>query len=237
MPKALRHSPVSTTVAFYTGDEAMGFKRDLTQKVVAFVLLSGSLALAAPGEADTTVTVRILNRAGVSRHMLETAEGEAARIFRAAGIDIVWNDCSVTHQCQKAPGMHELVLSIVNDGRTLSDLTYGVAFLDPDGNGKYADVFFRRVEAAYRIEDGNVARLLGTVAAHELGHLLLGAHAHSFTGVMLPSWKNKTLRDVRAGSLLFTSAEAALMRSRISSGSGIRATTEFTLVRGLGDKP
>ncbi len=215
----------------------MGFKLVLTQKIVAFVLLSGSLALAAPAEADTSVTVRLLNRAGVPRHMLETAEAEAARIFRAAGINIIWNDCSVTHQCQKAPGPQELVLSIVNEGRTSSDLAYGVAFLDPDGNGKYADVFFRRVEATYRVEYGNVARLLGTVAAHELGHLLLGAHGHSSNGVMLPSWRSKTLRDVGTGSLLFTSAEATRMRTRISSGSGIRATTEFTLVRGLGEKP
>lgn len=216
----------------------MGFKRDLAQKIVAFVLLSGSIAVAAPEKAEVPeVTVRVLNRAGVPRNVLEGAEGEAHRIFHAAGIDVVWNDCAVSHQCQNIPGPREFVLSIVNDGRTSSDLTYGVAFLDPAGNGKYADVFFRRVEDAYNTGDGNVARLLGTVAAHEIGHLLLGAHAHSFAGAMLPVWKGKTLHDVNAGSLLFTSAQASRMRARIGSGSGFSPATEFTLVHGLPEKP
>ena len=71
---------------------------------------------------------------------------------------------------------------------------------------------------------GIFARVLGTVAAHEIGHLLLGANAHAFAGVMLPVWKGKTLHDVNAGSLLFTSAQASRMRARIGSGSGFSPT-------------
>jgi hypothetical protein len=212
----------------------MGFNGWSATKLLTFVALCVAVAAAEPRPSGNLgITVMLANKAGVSHQILRQAEMEASRIFRAAGIDISWNDCSSTHQCHHAPSAHEFVVSIVAEGRTSSDLVYGVAFLDEAGMGKYADVFFRRIQSEGREDDENVSKLLGTVVAHELGHLLLGSHGHSQGGVMTPVWGQGTLHNLRMGSLLFTPPQALLMKAKIGSGQGIRPTTEFTLVRNL----
>jgi hypothetical protein len=229
----LRHLQAYSTFDLSTGEEAMGFIESIATKVCFGVLLVGSLVCAAQSALPPVdFTVQVVNRAGVPRDVLVHAESEATRIFRAAGIHLAWNDCMETHQCHHAPGPRELVLSIVPDGHTASDLVYGVAFLDPAGNGKYADVFFRRIESAVNVGESSVARLLGTVAAHELGHLLLGSHGHSFAGVMTPVWREKTLHDAGIGNLLFTRDQATTMKAKITASSD-QLTTEFTLVHKL----
>src|SRR5262249_16089412 len=65
-------------------------------------------------------------------------------------------------------------------------------------------------------EDGiDEARLLGAVAAHEVGHLLLGLRAHTLWGIMAPRWSGEALRQVGMGRLLFTPEQAARMRGKV----------------------
>jgi hypothetical protein len=109
-------------------------------------------------------------------------------------------------------------LQIAAKGRTSSDLVFGVAFLAQDGDGKYSNVFYDRVERAHSDFGAPVSRLLGAVSAHELGHLLLGSHAHSNAGIMTPVWKEEVLRRMEMGSLLFNSDQATRMRTRIRRG-------------------
>ena len=45
---------------------------------------------------------------------------------------------------------------------------------------------------------------LGVVAAHEIGHLLLGANNHSRRGIMRPHWNRKDLEDAYFGRQGFT---------------------------------
>ena len=86
----------------------------------------------------------------------------------------------------------------------------------PGGEGKYADIFLRRVEIAAMESGFSVQRLLGAVAAHELGHLLLGTHAHSYEGIMCPVWKKAVLQRMEMGSLLFTKDESMTMKGRLA---------------------
>jgi hypothetical protein len=171
--------------------------------------------LAQTGEA-IEITILLQNRAKVSRDVIRQAEAESTRIFSASRIHPRWVDCSQTPVCHHAPGANEFVLSIVSDGRTSSELVYGVAFLGPGGEGKYADIFLRRVEVASMEGGFGLPRLLGAVAAHELGHLLLGTHAHSYEGIMCPVWKKPVLQRMEMGSLLFTAAQSVRMKSRLA---------------------
>ena len=163
------------------------------------------------------------NSAGISRTILNEAEAEARRIFRVAGIDTVWVHCARKAstgdlECRHAPRRNEFVVQIVSTGRTSSDMVFGEAFLAEDGAGKYSDIFYDRVQKAHAEFGEPISRLLGTVAAHELGHLLLGIHAHSKVGVMTPVWEEETLRHMEMGGLLFTRDQASRMRARISGG-------------------
>lgn len=161
------------------------------------------------------------------RHLLlEEAEKEAGRIFHAAGIEISWVNCIGGKQvarCRVEPGLNEFVLHIVKSGKTSSDSVFGEAFLAADGTGKYCDVFFERIKREAE-PSVTLERLLGSVMAHELGHLLLTSKAHSLWGIMQPIWRQDELSRVGMGTLLFNPAESRLMKSR--SEAMILAATE-----------
>ena len=197
------------------------FRRATGFLVVLLWLLRGT-NFAADSDRRTVpeITVLVHNSAGISRPVLTQAAFETTRIFREAGIGIAWVDCSngavgVVAVCRGVPGPQQFVLHIVPSGKTSSDLVFGLAFLGQDGVGKYSDVFFDRLEQAHHEFGANLSQLLGTVAAHELGHLLLGSHAHSCAGIMTPVWKGNIFRQINMGNLLFTSEQASLMKERI----------------------
>jgi hypothetical protein len=101
---------------------------------------------------------------------------------------------------------------------TCSDTVFGVAFLAIDGTGKYSDVFWDRCESMHRDSGVNATMLLATVAAHEIGHLLLGSNAHSAMGIIGSALGAvKELRHEGTGSLLFTPEQSVRMRTRIRS--------------------
>jgi hypothetical protein len=189
--------------------------------VLLWVLPWGSIVGASNGDpAVAEITVLVHDTARISPSVLNRAELETARIFRAAGIEIVWVNCSgestnVDDECRHAPGANQFLLHIVPTGKTSTDSVFGLAFLGEDGSGSYCDVFFDRIEEATRALDTNVSQLLGTVAAHELGHLLLGSHGHSRWGIMEPTWKEESLRQIGMGTLLFSREQSALMKTRI----------------------
>jgi hypothetical protein len=193
----------------------MGFTESCARLLLVLLWAAVGCSAAETGGA-AEITVLLLNHARVSRDVISHSEAEATRIFSASGIHLRWVDCSQTPVCHHVPGANEFVLSVVADGRTSSELVYGVAFLGPGGEGKYADIFLRRVEIAAMESGFSVERLLGAVAAHELGHLLLGTHAHSYEGIMCPVWKKAVLQRMEMGSLLFTAAQSVRMKSRLA---------------------
>jgi hypothetical protein len=182
--------------------------------LLSVVLFCGRVA--AQTEAQVRVLVYAHARAPAS--VVDKAGIEAERIFRAAGIDLRWVSCtghSEAVECHEGPARGQLVLHIVPTGKITSDSAYGEAFLADDGAGKYADIFFDRVAAAHREVDSDVSRLLGAVAAHEIGHLLLGLHSHSWVGIMAPMWDTKSLQQIEMGELFFTREQRLRMKKRM----------------------
>jgi|SRR5215469_14174255 len=169
--------------------------------------------------AIAQITVQVHNSARMSPSVLRQGEAEAARILADAGIDVVWVSCpsnpTVVSDCLGFTA-NEFSLHIVSDGRTLNDSVFGQAFLGDGGIGKFCDVFFSRIDQAWQDSGTDPALLLGAVAAHELGHLLLGSNAHSQVGIMQPVWPPKNLRAIDMGTLLFTREQSALMKARLA---------------------
>jgi hypothetical protein len=195
--------------------------------LIPVVLLWGTLAAAGGDGNIAEVEVLVYDGAQISQSVLHQAEIEAGRIFRAAGVEVTWANCVsrsalADDACHHFPASHDFVLHIVPTGKTSTDLVFGLSFLDKDGAGRYSDVFFDRIEEAHRAFGVNLARLLGAVTAHELGHLLLGSHAHSHMGIMTPHWEGETLRVMNMGSLLFTREQASRMQARIERETGRR---------------
>lgn len=208
-------------------------------RFVAIVLLGVNVAASREAKSATEITVLVNNSAGVSAEILTQAKAEASRIFRTAGVEIDWVDCPRAADivegdaCRRVPGPSDFVLHIVAKGKTSSDLVFGLSFLGEDGAGKYSDLFYDRVQQAHRELGADVASLLGSVAAHELGHLLLGLHAHSYVGIMAAVWNEDALRNMGMGGLRFNRDQAAGIRARIQAGEGTVARVSVRVGRNM----
>jgi hypothetical protein len=143
---------------------------------------------------------------------LTQAMQEATRIFRKIGVDTLWMECQSpkadaerASECRPASGPTVLSLRIVPWSSKLGQAVFGTAFLSPEGEGTYCDVFYDSVEKLHQDWHVSLSRVLGHTMAHEVGHLLLGTHAHSQMGIMRPNWQGQELRRVEMGALLFYS--------------------------------
>ena len=185
---------------------------------VAIVLLCGS----ALGEvrAGGQVQVLVYDSARVRTAVVDQAGVEVVRIFRSAGVELRWVTCSgrnAESDCRNLLDKEKLILNVLPRGKTAGESVYGDAFLGEAGSGKYADIFFDRIREAHDEDGIDESRLLGAVAAHEIGHLLLGPRAHTWLGIMAPKWSGESLRQMGMGRLLFTPEQAARMKGRVRS--------------------
>ena len=166
------------------------------------------------------LAVFVYDRAEVSRVTLEEAERDAARVFARSDLDIAWVNCppqATSPACVHPPAVFHATIRLIPRPLTLPDAACGVAFLSDDG-GAYADVFFDHVKRLRGDDEHvNLAPILGHVMAHEIGHLLLGSHSHSQSGIMQGQWHNEQLTKISQGGLLFTAEQAEQIRTRVAS--------------------
>ena len=179
------------------------------------------------------VTVSVFSDIPISRQILVRAEQRAQQIFYISGVDILWIDCTRANAsdgerdpaCTKSYGPDDLVLRITSHVSTVSSDAFGVAFLGSDGRGRYADVFWKRAQELGAASNQGVDRILGSVMAHELGHLLLGLNSHSVSGLMRARWGNDELRCLDMGTLVFLPEQGKRMRARIVDTSSARISS------------
>ena len=192
--------------------------------VVLFVVITCSLsALSQTSLAENPqVTVSLYDDAGVPRETLTRAEQQAAKTFSRVGLNVTWLNC--THKndnheiaaCNEIGGPIHLALRITaNVPSSISDTAFGVAYLASDGTGQYGDVFWKRVRELQANSKVDVAIFLGSVMAHEMGHLLLGSNAHAISGIMQAHWKDSELRRIDMDTLQFLPEQGKRMRARI----------------------
>jgi hypothetical protein len=181
-----------------------------------------TLAISAgQGGQKPFVTVLVYNYANVSDRNLGAAEVRAARSFSAAGIDVSWVECPVSVEdsarfraCEQALDRHPVFLSIIPDHMAAriarppkgSEDTLGMA------SGLHAFVFYERIRewaGRWGLEESVI---LGHTLAHELGHLLLGEHSHTATGVMRPVMERQDL-SLQSGQFLFLPKQASKLRA------------------------
>jgi hypothetical protein len=157
-----------------------------------------------------------MNQAKVRPEVLRAAEDDAAAIFAAAGVRLVWLDeASASNQpfdvtIKIAVGVKPGMLP----NTAVGDQSLGFAAVKATGDGirgHLAWVFFDQVETHAEHHHIQISRLCGLVIAHEIGHLLLPA-GHSEQGLMRATW------DLRAGLLqYFTEPQVAAIRARLAT--------------------
>ena len=78
----------------------------------------------------------------------------------------------------------------------------------PGGFPTHAYVFADRVVDLAKEQMVGWTGLLGTMVAHEVGHLLLGDNSHFPTGIMSAGWRNGEVKRALVGNPKFTSTQA-----------------------------
>jgi len=167
----------------------------------------------------STFTVLVFNFRQVSPDILSNAEKEADQIFCHAGIKIVWQECPTGNEpCRKGPGIVSFLA--IKAGPVQNK------FLDVvSGEAKVADhlavIYYDALPrvARHKTTPQEASTLLGCVIAHELGHLLLGAHGHSIHGIMRDRWDIEQTRLALMSQLAFLPEERKLMRSALLDGT------------------
>jgi hypothetical protein len=188
--------------------------------VLLATLLVSLLGTAAAAENDPHLNVIVRFSADLTPGIVTDAEKSATHVFDKAGVTVQWMNCParagefVDANCDVPPAPTDLVLHIVPGSQRSSDSVFGVAFVTGSA-GAYADIFFDRVQRVHD-QDRNVsiAALLGSVFAHEIGHLLLGEHSHSRDGLMVGQWHLDQLNRIGKGNLFFDSRDAHRLRVR-----------------------
>src|SRR5688572_13687397 len=113
-------------------------------------------------------------------------------MLRAGLVEVRWQVCTGLNSspaCDVPPGPSELLL-IVREGTPCQDTsaTLGEAWVVRRAGGVLATVYVNCVAWLATAARTDVAVLLGRVAAHELGHLVMRTSAHARRGLMRPNW-------------------------------------------------
>jgi hypothetical protein len=194
---------------------------------------SGLYGMAAPtkSEAPVDLTVSVFNDAGVSPVVLMAAKNRATAILDRAGLTLNWIDCgahepdkltdrATDSQCSAINYPEHLSIRLagtVKNATNTSRETFGQAYLDGSGRGSYAKIYVEWLTNSSATEIVRAGDLLGCVAAHELGHLLLGRNSHASFGLMTALWQPAELQSVAKGNFYFTESEGKRMRARFVS--------------------
>jgi len=179
-------------------------------------------ASASEEPAYPTILVQVYNYSHASSMVVKTAEKQAGYILGRAGVRVLWSDCSVAsvkaiqNPCRKDAGKIRLELLSTGAGNGSRCSVWGVAVHPGLARVYYEPVY--RLAVEYAVESG-LGRILGTVIAHEMGHLLLGPNGHDGIGIMQPYWTFDQVRRALMGVLQFTPQQSKTIRVRLLGAS------------------
>lgn len=180
-------------------------------------ILTQPVTIAAAGADHTTVTVRVYQTDDLP-FPIERALAEAGMLMQGALVDVHWERCGVgfsSAACVTLPQSSELFLRITGGGgdRQERQVRLGEALVSPCAGGVLATVYVDRVAMLAAETETDVAVLLGRVAAHELGHLMMHTSVHhARRGLMRPNWTRQELRRNLAADWMFTPEDVATFR-------------------------
>lgn len=187
-------------------------------------------AQAAIAETAPKLRIRVNNYARVSPATLSASEREGGRILGQAGLRTEWVNCpgkgeSTTTQnpCNEPLEPTDIVLRLIPESTNnqYQDSVFGFAVVPIVASVyvNYAVNGARRDNAEFE-----VPMILGSVIAHEIGHLLLGLNSHSVKGIMQKRWERNQMRQAMTGNLLFTEEQGTLMQEEMQRRVRIQTT-------------
>jgi hypothetical protein len=173
--------------------------------------------------AERAVLMVLLhNYAHLPKQILTETEDRAGLIFRKAGVQVRWADCPLKDE---DPTLYP-ECPVVFDGAGLFLRIFPTTATNVDHGGeslvaaRIVNIFWDRVEKQSRRLNIDAPRILAHTVAHELGHLLLGSHSHSPTGIMTARWDAQRLVHICQDGLFFDAQQCELIRREIQRRKG-----------------
>jgi hypothetical protein len=192
------------------------------------------LFLAVAGSADANSTeasalrVEIYDYADLEPQTLREFLSWTERILSSAGMSVQVCLCrgSLAVTCEDQTGtLDSLAVRIIaGDAKTTQDVRHpvlGQSFADQNG-GTHATVFLGPVRDQAAAANVPWVVVLAHAAAHEVGHLLLGAQAHSLRGLMRANWDRSDYVTMNQGQLHFTPEQARVLANRSPAPPALR---------------
>jgi hypothetical protein len=171
-----------------------------------------------------TLRVSVFNDARIPDQKLLRAETVATQIFAASGMSIDWLHCGRPSEdlheqaaCSEASFPSHLHIRIQPRSLNLNPSTVGLSYSGEDGMGQQADIFYSGISLLEQTNHADSGVLLGTVIAHELGHLLLGLDSHAPSGLMRPLWNADDLSRAGFAHLVFSPEQSRKLRARLET--------------------
>jgi hypothetical protein len=163
------------------------------------------------------MTILVYNYADIPVDTLVRAEDAAARIFRHAGIETIWRDCRAEDlEPKHAPCPSPSALSPGLRIQSQFQLVPNTVRRDTMGfaTGYLATISLEYAEDLARSAMGAVPEILGHIAAHEVGHVLLGT-GHTVSGIMQARWSLNDWDLLRQRTLFFTPQQAHFLKHKL----------------------
>jgi hypothetical protein len=202
----------------------------LVLSIVAIVALGNdqSTLVAADGTGPFQLVVALDDRARVLPRVLDQAKKEAARIYWQAGVKTEWLAPSALTRASEGnenpPATRQaftvrlIILNHLRATRTsTTPFLMGAAPAASYDCGGAVYVFYDQVTGFSNVQRMDAALVLGTVIAHEIGHLLVRADGHSAEGLMRGSLNASDWHRASLGFLLFAPSDRAVIQATISS--------------------
>jgi hypothetical protein len=193
--------------------------------VLGVVLASLGAGVETAAASDrVTVRVWLENAADVPRRILDGAQFDASRIYRDAGIDIIWLNRDDREGRDAGRIIHVVLPSLEGADQYLSREHVAKSVLaKANAAAGLIHIFWERLHISASHQGRDEAGLLAVVLAHEIGHVLLPGAGHSSTGIMQARVEVRMLAPLR-----FTDQQSEAMRELLRqapdlTGAGTQA--------------
>lgn len=186
---------------------------------ILFVLLALAGSASTNSAEAAALQVQIYDYAGLEPHAVRQFLSWTERILVSTGMSVQLSLCrgSIAVSCENQTGIDRLVVRIVAGNakatKNVNRPALGQSFAGQNG-GTHATVFVRPAQDQAAAANVPWVMVLAHAAAHEVGHLLLGAQAHTSLGLMNANWDRSDYMAMSQNQCHFTPEQARMLAKR-----------------------
>ena len=187
-----------------------------------FAFILSNVWLAAEGNEERAVSIRIHDYADIQDAALARAQEVVSGMYGAIGVRTDWRDSLRQSEgasdnvgpseCGPSDLQVIILTSAMANRGVIPESIIGFAAVERGVGGRVAYVIYDRIRNFASNTDVDDMHMMGIVMAHEIGHLLMMHQSHSDKGLMRGRWQQSEFRSERPIDLEFSEPQAVEIR-------------------------